>query len=102
MKVQPYRFLQVGRTLGGGVAPGRGVGAWPSPHPAQRAIFSKSRAQARPGLGAHATSARPGQRVSNLSLVICPAWLVRFLECFRCFFVLCLLLLEVLRQQRAR
>ena len=39
-----------GQTLGGGVKPSRADGAWPSPRPAQRVIFSKSRAQARPGL----------------------------------------------------
>ena len=61
----------MGSTLGGGVEPGRADGAWPSPRSAQRVIFSKSRAQARPGLSggfqSHATSARHGQRVSNLT-----------------------------------
>ena len=62
--------MRVGPTLGGGVQPGLADGAWPSPRPAQRVIFSKSRAQARPGLlrfQSHATSTRPRQRVSNLT-----------------------------------
>ena len=51
----------MGPTLGGGVEPGRADGAWPSPRPAQRVIFSKSRVQARPGPGdSNPTRRRPG------------------------------------------
>ena len=102
LKIQ--RFLQVGPTFGGGVEPGRADGAWPGPRPAQRVIFSKSRAQARPGLwDSDPTRRRPGPASElPISLVVYPAWPVRFSEYFRCFFVLCLLPLEVSRQQRAR
>ena len=37
---QIQRFSRVGPTLGGGVEPGGADHAWPSPHPAQRGIFS--------------------------------------------------------------
>ena len=63
----------------------------------------KSRAQARPGLwDSNPTRRRPGPASEfPVSLVVCPAWPVRFSEYFRCFFVLCLLL-EVSRRRRAR
>ena len=71
------RFLRVGPTLGGGVRPGRADGAWPSPCPAQRVIFSKSRPQARPGLGDSNPMRRRPAPASEfpISLVVCPAWL---------------------------
>ena len=48
------------------------------------------------------TRCRPGPASEfPISLVVCPAWPVRFSEYFRFFFVVCLLL-EVSRQQRAR
>jgi len=78
-----------GPTLGGGVEPGRANGAWPSPRPARRVIFSKSRAQARPGLwDSNPTRRRPCPASEFPILVVCPAWPVRFSEYFRCFFVL--------------
>ena len=88
---QIQRFLRLGPTLGGGVEPGRADGAWPSPRPAQRVMFSKSRAQARPGLGdSNPSRRRPGPASEfPISLVVCPAWPVRFSEYFRRFFVLC-------------
>ena len=66
---QIQRFLRVGPSLGGGVEPGRADGAWPSPRPAQRVIFSTPRAQPARSVRfqSHATSARPRQRVSNLT-----------------------------------
>ena len=77
----------MGITLGGGVEPGRAYGAWPSPRQAQRVIFSKSRGQARPGLGdSNPTRRRPGPaREFPISLVVCPAWPVRFSEYFAVF-----------------
>ena len=76
-----------GQTLGGGVEPGRADGAWPSLRPAQRVIFSKSRAQARTGLGdSNPMRRRPGPgNEFPISLVVCPAWPVRFSRVFSLF-----------------
>ena len=59
-----------GQTLGGGVEPGRADGAWPSLRPCQRVIFSKKKGPSPTRsvrLQSQATSARPRQRVSNLT-----------------------------------
>ena len=72
---QIQRFLRVGPTLGGGVEPGRADGAWPCPCLAQPApgpagdifkITSPSPTRS-VRFQSHATSARPRQRVSNLT-----------------------------------
>ena len=61
--------MRVGPTLGGGVEPGRADGAWPSPRPAQRVIFSITGPSPTKAVRfqSHATSARPRQRISNLT-----------------------------------
>ena len=72
---QIQRFLRVGPTLGGGVEPGRADGAWPSQRPAQPApgpagdIFKITGPSPTRSVRfqSYATSARLGQRVSNLT-----------------------------------
>ena len=61
--------MRVGPTLGGGVEPGRADRAWPSPRPAQRTIFSNHGPKPDKSVTfqSHATSVRPGRRVSNLT-----------------------------------
>ena len=100
----------MGPTLGGGVEPGRADGAWPSPSPAQPApgpagdIYkitgpSPTRSVT---FQSHAMSARPRQRVSNLTGRL-PGLARAILVIFSLFLrAVCLLLLEVSRPRRAR